>query len=98
MSNPWSETADPAANAFQVLKAWLLANHWAMAKQSQWRKDPNDFAVELRYVYGECTVHINRLDGVIDRGTVVTMRGTSQGFVLNVVKEIERREDAHAEI
>lgn len=56
----------------------------------------SDTAVEVGYVYGECTVRLNRLEGNVDRGTYQTMRGIGADFVNEAKAAIKQLEKARA--
>lgn len=54
------------------------------AKIGHYRKDGLPYAVEVGYVYGECTVRMNALNGAVDAGTVDTLRGVGVQFTSKV--------------
>lgn len=83
---------DPAAHAIKAVIAVLEADPlWKQVKMSHWRceKNPN-FAIEVGYVYGECTIRTNRLRRGVDVGTLETVRGAVPEAMVREVTTIMR--------
>jgi hypothetical protein len=91
--------ADEAKETLQRIVAMLKSRGWVETKIShfQWRETDGvlllDTAVEVGYVYGECTVRYNRLDeNGVDKGTYSVERGLGTDLVLSTRRAVASME------
>ena len=85
MNNDVKAAPNEAATTCRIIVQKLKDLGFEDAKISHYRKEGLPFAVEVGYVYGECTVRMNALNGAVDTGTVDTIRGVGPKFAQDAV-------------
>lgn len=71
----------------------LKDDGWRETKLSHYRKEDMPIAIEVGYVYGECTVRFQQLggqSGQVDVGTIHTMRGHDINLKIELASQLEQ--------
>lgn len=84
------DTGNEAETTAKMVRNFLTIFKWQEAKTTHFRHpQAPTFAVEVGYVYGECTVRFNTLNGQVDTGTFEVMRGLGEPFLRRVAARIK---------
>lgn len=85
-------TTDQIKVLLDEIVQMLKDDGWSEVKFSHFRKDGISTAIEVGYVYGECTVRFQRLggqSGQVDLGTMHTMRGHDENIKIDLSTHLD---------
>jgi hypothetical protein len=84
---------DPIKQLLDECVQMLKDDGWTETKYSHFRKEGVPNAIEVGYVYGECTIRFQRLggrSGQVDTGTAHTMRGHDMNLKIDLASHLDQ--------